>query len=110
MNSLWSNLYDRFKDRRYGALFLACLLAFFGLLILAAIMGMVVNEFELQEYILQALLVVGLLAVAWGFLAFRGARQRWRERHKYSPLSRDELRVARSKLLKDRNEERNEEL
>jgi hypothetical protein len=101
MNSPWSSLYDRFKDRRYGALFLACLLAFFGLLALAAIIGTVVGEFELQEHIVRALPVVGLLAVPWVFLAFRGARQRRRERHKYPPLSRDELRVARSKLLKD---------
>ena len=104
MNSPWNRLYDRFKDRRYGALFVACLLAFFGLLILAAVIGTVIGEFELQEHIARASPVVGLLAVVWVFLVFRGARQRQRERHKYPPLSRDELRVARSKLLKDRKE------
>ena len=102
MNSLWSNLYDRNKDRRYGTLFLACLWAFFGLLILWAILGAIINEFELQEYSLHAILGIGLLAVVWAFLVFRRARQRQRERHKYPALSRDELRVARSKLLKDR--------
>ena len=104
MNSVWDNLYDRLKDRRYGALFLACLLASFGLLILTAIGEAIVNQPELQWYFLRALPGVGLLAVAWVFLALRVARRRWRERPKYPPLSRDELRVARSKLMKDRKE------
>jgi len=105
MNSLWSNLYDGSKDRRYGALFLACLWAFLGLLILCAIIGAIINEFDLQEYFPQVFSGVGLLVVVWAFLAFRSACRRQRERHEYPALSRDELRVARSKLLKDRKKE-----
>lgn len=98
-------MYDPSKDRRYGALFLSCLLGGLGLLILAAIFLKAVMDSELQGYVLPALPLVGLLSVVWAFLAFRSARQRQRERDKYPPLSRDELRVARSKLLKDRKEQ-----
>ena len=96
-------MYDRVKDRRYGALFLSCLLGSFGLLILAAIFGKVVIDFELR-YVLAVLPVIGLLAVARMVLGFREFRRRRLERHKYPPLSRDEMRVARSKLLKERTE------
>src|SRR6185436_11064785 len=104
MSSVWNRLYDRSKDRRYGALFLASLWAFFGLLILAAIVATIINKFELQAYLPQAIPGIALLAVVWVVLAFRRGRLRRRERPKYPPLSRDELRVARSKLLKDRAE------
>ena len=55
MNSLWSNLYDRFKDARYGALFLASLLLSIGLLISTQIFEKLVNDPEFQWYLLRAL-------------------------------------------------------
>jgi hypothetical protein len=76
-------MYDSFKDRRYAALFLIAL----GALVLSPIL----------------LPVMGLYVLARGWSAFRLARANRRNKLRYLPLSRDEMRVARSKLLKDRN-------
>jgi hypothetical protein len=83
MNSFWGNLYDTFKDRRYGVLFLVSLCA----LVLSPIL----------------LPVMGLYVLARGWSAFRLAQANRRNKLRYSPLSRDELRVARSKLLNNQN-------
>jgi hypothetical protein len=80
VNPLWNNLYDSFKDRRYAALFFIAL----GALALSPIL----------------LPVMGVYGLAWGVSAFRLARANRRNKLRYSPLSRDELRVARSKLMK----------
>jgi hypothetical protein len=83
MNSFWSNLYDTYKDRRYGVLFLASLVAL-----------------ALSPILLPAM---GLYFLGRGWSAFRLAREDRRNKLRYSPLSRDELRVARSKLLNNQN-------
>ncbi|MGA2240682.1 MAG: hypothetical protein ABSH11_01395 [Verrucomicrobiota bacterium] len=98
MNSFWNNLYDNFKDRRYGALFLSTILAFFGLLISGVIISAILREFGMQEYFLEALPGIGILGLAWAFLKFRRAQAERKKRLSHSPLSRDELRAARSKL------------
>ena len=102
MNPFWNNWYDQFKDRRYGALFLSAILAFFGLLALGFFVNAVLRAFELEEYFPDVLAGIGLLGLAWGFFKFRQAQMRGRERSRHPPLSRDEVRVARSKLMKDR--------
>ena len=78
MNSIWDNLYDRFKDRRYGVLFLVSLVA----LVLSPIL----------------LPVMGLYFLGRGWSAFRLDQENRRNKLRHSSLSRDELRVARSKL------------
>jgi cbb3-type cytochrome oxidase subunit 3 len=78
MNPYWSNLYDHFKDRRYAALFLIAL----GGLVLSPIL----------------LPAMGLYFLGRGWSAFRLARENRRNQLRYSPLSRDELLAARSKL------------
>jgi hypothetical protein len=83
MNSFWGNLYDTFKDRRYGVLFLVSL----GALVLSPIL----------------LPFMGLYVLARGWSAFRLAQANRRNKLRYSPLSRDELRVARSKLLNNQS-------
>jgi uncharacterized membrane protein len=83
MSSFRSNLYDTFKDRRYGVLFLVSLGALMLLPILLPFMG--------------------LYVLARGWSAFCVARANRRNKLRYSPLSRDELRVARSKLLNNQN-------
>ena len=102
MNFIWDNLYDKVKDRRYGALFLFTILALIGLPMVATILvagiDAILREFNLEDYFLDALPGIGLLALAWGFLNFRRAQARKREKLRRTPLSRDELRVARSKL------------
>ena len=98
MNSFWGNLYDTFKDRRYGTLFLSVLLfiflGFLGLLKCGAIFG----EPGSGKYFGDILAGIGLLALTWGFLTFRRAQARRWEKLRHPSLSRDELRVARSKL------------
>ncbi|MGA3142325.1 MAG: hypothetical protein ABSF10_04690 [Verrucomicrobiota bacterium] len=79
MNSFWGNRYDTFKDRRYAALFLIAL----GALALLPIL----------------LPVMGLYVLARGWSAFCLARANRRNKLRYSPLSRDELHKARSKLV-----------
>lgn len=83
MNSFWGNLYDTFKDRRYGVLFLVSL----GALVLLPIL----------------LPVMGLYVLARGWSAFCLTRANRRNKLRYSPLSRDELRKARSKLVGNQN-------
>lgn len=79
MNSFWDSLYDKFKDRRYGALFFFTVLALAGLPIVAIIIDAVLREFNLEDYFLDALPGIGLLALAWGFLTFRRSQaRRWK--------------------------------
>jgi hypothetical protein len=67
-----------------------------GVLVLAII----VCRSELLRFVLPVLPGLGLLAVAWVCVAIRRACVRRRERLLRSPLSDDELRVARLKLRK----------
>ena len=83
MNSFWGNLYDHFKDRRYAALFLI------------ALGGLVLSPIWLP--------FMGLYVLGRGWSALRLAQANRRNKLRYSPLSRDELRVARSKLLNNQN-------
>jgi hypothetical protein len=98
MPSIWDKLYDNVKDRRYGVLFLFTLLTFLGLPFLGAMIYAILREFGSEEYFVEALPGIGFLGIAWAFLKFWQARKRSREKLRYGPLSRDELRVARSKL------------
>ena len=95
----WRNLYDQFKDRRYAALFLMALLASIALAVPAA----KIYEAWRSEYLLYLWPGIGLLAAGFGWSVFRRARARRRNRWNYRPLSCDEVCVARSKLLRDRN-------
>lgn len=100
MNSFWTNLYDRFKDRRYAAFFLCVLLAFLSSLALCgAVLEKVLREAD-AEVLLGTAAVLGVLALAWIFLNLRRVLARRCGRARFPPLSSDELRVARSKLLK----------
>lgn len=103
MSSHWNNPYDTFKDRRYGALFLGTFLALMGLLALGGMMAAIIGRFDLPVYFLPILPGVGLLAAAWIWRRIRQERAQQRERLRRGPLSRDELRVARSKLMKGQN-------
>ena len=60
MNPFRPHWYDDFKDRRYAALFLATLVAFLGLLILAAIIFAVATSYGLQKYFPYVLPGIGL--------------------------------------------------
>ena len=98
MHSIWDKLYDNIKDRRYGALFLFALLAFLGLPFFGAITYGFLRETGLEEYFGEALLGIGILCLVWCLVKFCQAWRRGEEKMRREPLSRDELRVARSKL------------
>jgi len=98
MNPFRPHLYDDFKDRRYAALFLATLATCLGLLILGVIVFAVAASYGVQKYFTIMLPGIGLLAVAWIWRVVRRVRANHRQQLRNSPLSRDELRVARSKL------------
>jgi hypothetical protein len=100
MSPFWGSLFEHLMHcGRSATLFLLTLAGLFILLCLAAIL----LSTEIYKYFLPALPVIVLLAIAWVTVVIRRARARRRERLHWSPLSRDELRVARSKLMKDRN-------
>ena len=99
MNSFWVNLYDRAKDRRYGAFFFGALAAFGGLIAAGALLFQAVCAFDLQRYLIPISASFGLLLLAWIVRGIFLMRQRSQERLRFPPLSREEKRKARSKLL-----------
>ena len=98
MNFFWDNVFDYFKERRYGAIFFGSLGMFFVVFMVGTILFQVFHTDELQEYLDYVLLAVGGLFVIWIFFGIRRLRARRWDRYKSSPLSRDELSKARSKL------------
>jgi hypothetical protein len=100
MNSFWSQLYDRSKDRRYAVLFLVTLFIFFGLVVPGVVFCLHAGVFDSHPgYLLPG---IGGLFLALIWKAFRWLRAQRRVSSTFSPLSRDEWRKARSKLVKDR--------
>lgn len=102
MNSVWCNVFDYFKERRTAAI----LYSTFVILAIVAGIGFllyqVVLAYDLQEYMGYAGMFAGVLFLVWVVRAVNRARARARCRYKSSPLSCDELKKARSKLLKAR--------
>jgi len=95
MNSIWSNLYDRFKDRRYGLLFFISCLASVGFLVVGKVVIEAAGSFDWKPY-LPGIFILGIVMI---WRKWRRSR-RPRERLKFAPLSRDEWRKARSKLVR----------
>jgi hypothetical protein len=93
-----SPLWNTWRCRRNANFFMLSLMGFFGSLIVIAI----IHHNGLDRYAAPALPAIGLLVVVWTGQAIRQARARRRERLQRPPLSRDELRVARSKLMHSR--------
>ena len=81
---------------RHANLFIFALAGCLGVLLLA----IMVCQSELRRFIFPALPWLGVFLLVWVCLAIRRVRRRRRERLPRSPLSDDELRVARSKLRK----------
>jgi len=69
-----------------------------GLLLLVFVAFTAIHGSGLEQYFMNALPGIGLLALVWGFLRFRRAQLDRNKRLPRRPLSRDEMRVARSKL------------
>jgi hypothetical protein len=98
MKSFWANAYDSYKDRRYAVLFVSSLLLFLGLLLGAAFLEAVLREYGHEEYFWDILPFAVGLVLASGILKLRQVAREHRDKLRRGPLSRDELRVARSKL------------
>ena len=91
-------LWNVWRCRRNANFFMLSLAGFFGLLIIVAI----IRHLDLDQYIVPALPALVLGLIAWSWRAIRQARARRGERLQRMPMSCDELRVARSKLMKRR--------
>jgi biotin transporter BioY len=104
MNSIWNNLYDHAKDRRYGALFFSSLVGVFVVFLLGALIyqilgGMDFGSFDLQAHFLELMPGIVILIAALAWRGIRRARAQHPKRFRSVELSRDEIRKARSKLM-----------
>jgi hypothetical protein len=104
MNSIWNNLYDHAKDRRYGALFFSSLAGVFVVFLLGALLCQIFGEinlgsFDLPSHFLELVAGIVILMVALAWREVRRARAQRGKRFRREELSRDEIRKARSKLV-----------
>ena len=104
MNSIWNNLYDRAKDRRYGSLFFFSLFGFFSLFLLGVLIfkilgAMDFSAFDLQRHFLELVPGIVIVVAALVWRGVRRARAQHGNRFQREELSRDEIRKARSKLV-----------
>jgi uncharacterized membrane protein len=93
MNFFWGNIFEYFKDRRLASLFFGALGLFFLILLGVGIF----YQFFLSEWPV-ILLIIGLWLLVLIGVGWRQMRARRLDRYKCSPLSRDEMAKARSKL------------
>lgn len=103
MNFFWSNVFEYFKDRHRGAVFLVSLGMFFVALLVGTIIFQIVGADVVREYLNYIWPVVLLLFLLWVGREIRWVRAQRRNRYKISPLSRDERVKARSKLIKSKH-------
>jgi len=99
MSPFWIGFFEQLR-RRGAWIFAIMLLAFFGLVLL-------ISETGAGDFLIQWLPEASILIAAFGILivalAIRQARARRKNRFKISPLSRDEMNKARSKLVRPKN-------
>ena len=96
MDFFWSNLFEFFKDRRHAAVFFGTLAVIIGVLAIGAISYQVIDGLHLWEYMLPGIGLLLVVMIGQVFLRMRASRS---NRYKPSPLSRDEIIKARSKLM-----------
>ena len=99
MSHFWTSFFLHLKDcGRSATLFMITLAGLLMLLVVIALLC----EYNVQGYVLRALPGAGVFAVIWAGVTTRRVRARRRERLVCPPLSFDERRKARSKLVKCR--------
>src|SRR6266446_4820694 len=99
MSPFWTSLFVQLRDcGRNATLFLVTIVAMVGLLLLL----LVIWGNDLHKYIIPALPVIAGFAVIRIAAAIRRFRARHRGRWRYAPLSQNELRAARLRLVKAR--------
>jgi len=100
MNYFWGNVFEYFKDRRIAGIFFGTLMVLTGLLLAGAMLVETIGLDHLQTGLVYSSPVAGGLFLLWIWRSIARARARNRDRYKISPMSRDELRKARSKLVR----------
>lgn len=99
MNYFWGNIFDYFKERRAAGTFYGALVALALLFVFCFVSYQLLCALKLEGYLayLPALLVLFLsVQIVRTVARIRALRK---NRYRFSPLSRDELNKARSKLL-----------
>lgn len=100
MDHFWINVFEYFKDRRGPKVFVYTLIVFAGLFIGGSILYEAIGPDNFQACLTYSWPFVALVILARVARGILQARARWRDRYKSSPLSRDELNKARSKLMR----------
>lgn len=91
MDHFWGNVFDYFKERHIAGMFLRALF----------VLGLLAIGFAaFYPGSMYALPAMGLYLLWRLARAIQQARARWRNRYRSSPLSRDEIQKARSKLMR----------
>ena len=98
----WGDVFEYFKDRRYAAVFFGTLAATIVFLALGGIFYKAAADCHLLQYRPYSLLGLYLLLLALVWHGIYQMRERRLNRYKVSPLSRDEVIKARSKLVKQK--------
>src|SRR5438552_9569084 len=100
MTPFWTSLFAHLKEcGREATVFILTLAVLFGFLLIALIL----QANDLDRYVLPVLCGLGLVVLVSDLVSLRRAWKRRCERWRYSPLSSDELRVARSKLVREQD-------
>lgn len=99
MSPFWGSFFEHLRGcGRNAALFLLAIAALFVGLVVCVI----ASHSGLFQYAPHALAGILIVIAMWFCLGLQKIRKRRRERFYRRPLSSDEARVARSKLLKER--------
>jgi fumarate reductase subunit D len=97
MSPFWGSFFENVRGRgRSATLFLVVL----AILFLALLVGMIPSSQDLLQFADAVIAMVVVFLVVWFCLAANKARARNRDGSFQHPLSRDELKVARSKLTR----------
>jgi hypothetical protein len=99
MSPFWFSFFTHLREcGKKAHLFMITLAILFVLVVIAA----VIYGNNLQGYALGAAAPVAIFLLTWGIIALIRARARRLQRVGTGPLSYDELRKARSKLIRTR--------
>ena len=98
MNYFWDNLFEYGNDRRFGTVFFSTLLSLLLMVLGVAILYQIICAYDLEDRLIFVWPGLVMLLVVWIWRKIRRWRTQMRSQYKSSPLSRDELTKARSKL------------
>lgn len=98
----WNRVFEHFRDRGRGALFFGGLATVLGVMIGVAILVSMVGESGAEMALACLAVLFGMIWLVQICLWIKRARTRRLNRYKISPLSRDEICKARSKLVRKR--------